>query len=177
MVMRMARIILLVAWFSVVAACTGQGEPAPVAVTATEVATQVTREQSATPAPAPESTPRLTATITPTPTQEPTPAATPTPTPSPTPTATPRQPATVILAPPPPPAFELTPEHQIVFVGNVRTEFRDYVRSSLEEVMAFHSDRYGVVVPEFTLYFGEDLEPVAAVYGEIHGRGIANQSR
>ena len=36
--------------------------------------------------------------------------------------------------------------------------------------MAFHSDRYGVVVPEFTLYFGEDLEPVAAVYGEIHGR-------
>ena len=48
-------------------------------------------------------------------------------------------------------------------------ERKELVRTELERVVGFYADRYDTVVPEFTLYFSLDLEPVAALFKERHG--------
>ena len=170
MVVRMARIVLVVALFAVVAACTDEGEPVPAPVTATAVATAATREQAATPAPVPESLPTLTATPTrpATPTPAPVPESAPLATPVPKATATPFPSATITRAPTPTPTPELGAGQRIVFLGDVEANEQGEVSDELAGVVAFYTDRYDIVVPAFTLYFSHEYEPIASVYGELY---------
>lgn len=57
-----------------------------------------------------------------------------------------------------------------MLVGDISQEWRIRVREELARVVAFYSDRYDIVVPQFTMYFANDLEPVATLYRELHGR-------
>ena len=57
-----------------------------------------------------------------------------------------------------------------MFVGDVSDEWRSRVREEMGRVVAFYAGRYDLVVPEFTLYFSTELEPVAARYHKLHGR-------
>ena len=114
----------------------------------------------AKPAGAMSATPTATPTLTPTPTPSPTPTPTATPTPSPTPSPTP--------APTPTPApIPLYPE--IVFVGDVDPTTQADYRASMEEVVAFYSDRYGVEF-DFAVYIGADIE---AIRGALQDLGIS----
>ena len=57
-----------------------------------------------------------------------------------------------------------------MFVGDISQEWRIRVREELARVVAFYSDRYDIVVPQFTMYFANDLEPIVSLYQELHGR-------
>ncbi len=141
---------------------TAAGVPVPDATPTAAAAARPTP----TVTPRPISTP--TPTVTPRPTSTPTPTATPTPTP--TPTATPR--------PTPTPApIPLYPE--IVFVGDVDPTTQADFRASMEDVVAFYSERYGVETPEFALYIGADIEAIrdlrelgvrgATIHSDVNG--------
>ena len=58
-----------------------------------------------------------------------------------------------------------------MFLGDVSEERQADIRSAIEDVMSFFDDRYGVVVPEFSLYISPDLEAVASRFGDLTGRG------
>ena len=98
-------------------------------------------------------------TVRPSPTQ--TPTATPSPTPTPAPTPTPRPTPT-------PTPIPLYPE--IVFVGDVDPTAQADYRASMEDVVAFYSDRYGVET-EFAVYIGADIE---AIRGALQDLGMPN---
>ena len=57
-----------------------------------------------------------------------------------------------------------------MFVGDISQEWRIRVREELARVVAFYSDRYDIVVPQFTMYFANDLEPITMLYQELHDR-------
>ena len=57
-----------------------------------------------------------------------------------------------------------------MFLGDVSEERQAEIRRAVEDVMSFFFDRYGVVVPEFTLYASPDRETAAAHYTELTGR-------
>ena len=46
---------------------------------------------------------------------------------------------------------------------------RAWLRYEVEGVMSYFNDRYGVIVPEFSLYLSEDLDKAARLYQELTG--------
>ena len=62
---------------------------------------------------------------------------------------------------------------EIVFVGDVDATDQADFRASMDDVVAFYSERYGVEAPEFAVYIGADTEAIETVLGELGVRGAA----
>ena len=92
--------------------------------------------------------------------------------PAPTPTVTPRPISTPRPTPTPAP-IPVYPE--IVFVGDVDPTTQADFRASMEDVVAFYSERYGVETPEFALYIGADIEAIRGLR-ELGVRGATIHS-
>ena len=60
---------------------------------------------------------------------------------------------------------------EVVFVGDVASTTQTEYRASMEDVVAFYSERYGVETPEFAVYIGADIEAIRDVLQELGIRG------
>ena len=139
------------------AAVTRQADPVGTPVIPVQATTS-----NPTAAPPPTSTPAPTPTSTPTPTATPTAA----PTPEPRPTFPPPDPVTR------PEDFrpELRPDQEIVFLGDTPDDVQWSVTGALGRVVLFFEERYNAVVPDFTLYFSEQYQPVASAYLDLYAK-------
>ena len=56
-----------------------------------------------------------------------------------------------------------------MFLGDVSEERRAAIREEVADVVRFYAERFGVAVPESTLYVSPDGDAAAAVYRELTG--------
>ena len=59
---------------------------------------------------------------------------------------------------------------RIVFLGDVSEERRAAIRDEVASVVRFYAERFGVVVPESTLYAASDGDTTATAYRELTGQ-------
>ena len=60
---------------------------------------------------------------------------------------------------------------ELVFIGELSEERRAEIRRVVAQVMSFYAHRYGIVVPEYSLYISPDPDSAAARARELTGRG------